>query len=313
MTASTHLPSPPFIDVAGIANFRDMGGYATQPSGSIRRGLLYRSANPNNVLPAGLETMHKLGITKVFDLRSEPEVLKGSVAEGRDSDRAPDIRSPFNTRRDDPEQMSGGQNLGSGPSDHNDTNMDSTQIERVWTPVFRTTDYTGISAAVRWRVHAESRNEAGAVASGYREILDQAGPAYKIILAYLASSNPRPCLFHCTAGKDRTGALAAVIYLLCGVDRTTIAREYALTTQGLGPLLAEFKERYMKMFHDMPDKERVLDIMLGCKEESMLGVIDMLDKEYGGAEGYVRHTLSLDDDTIAAIRRNMVTQERAVL
>ena len=42
-----------------------------------------------------------------------------------------------------------------------------------------------------------------------------------------------PCLVHCTAGKDRTGILVALILQLVGVEDHVIAEEYALTEVGL--------------------------------------------------------------------------------
>jgi protein tyrosine/serine phosphatase len=42
-----------------------------------------------------------------------------------------------------------------------------------------------------------------------------------------------PCLVHCTAGKDRTGVIAALVLGLCGVDDDTVAHEYGLTDLGL--------------------------------------------------------------------------------
>lgn len=72
------LPSPPFIPVEGIANFRDVGGYAStaSPSSSIRRHYLYRCADPSPVTEAGKTTIQHLGIKALFDLRSRPEIEK---------------------------------------------------------------------------------------------------------------------------------------------------------------------------------------------------------------------------------------------
>lgn len=96
------LPSPPFITVDGIANFRDAGGYAILPSvtnnsitpspspsstpqsirphpnapASIRPHYLYRSADPSRITPSGKTTIQNLGITHLFDLRSAPEIEK---------------------------------------------------------------------------------------------------------------------------------------------------------------------------------------------------------------------------------------------
>ena len=38
-------------------------------------------------------------------------------------------------------------------------------------------------------------------------------------------------LFHCTAGKDRTGVVSAIILMLCGVERETIVRDYVVSRE----------------------------------------------------------------------------------
>lgn len=50
---------------------------------------------------------------------------------------------------------------------------------------------------------------------------------------------------HCTAGKDRTGLICAIVLSLCGVDDDTIAWEYGLTEDGLAPLKKGIMERLM--------------------------------------------------------------------
>jgi len=47
------LPSPPFVDVPGVANFRGIGGHHVGP------GLVYRAADPSKATKAGLEKMSK--------------------------------------------------------------------------------------------------------------------------------------------------------------------------------------------------------------------------------------------------------------
>lgn len=76
------LPSPPFIEVAGIQNFRDLGGYpvSNRPNYSVRRDLIYRCAEPSSVTEDGIRTMQKLGVTHIYDLRSKIEIARSEAA-----------------------------------------------------------------------------------------------------------------------------------------------------------------------------------------------------------------------------------------
>lgn len=64
---------------------------------------------------------------------------------------------------------------------------------------------------------------------------------YCQILEHLASdvSSPLPILIHCTAGKDRTGVICALILSLCGVEDEIVAHEYSLTNLGFKPRRAD--------------------------------------------------------------------------
>lgn len=69
-------PTPPFIDIHGLPNFRDCGGYpiADRPGEMIRNGIIYRSADPSKITETGIDQLRDLGIAKVFDLRSDREI-----------------------------------------------------------------------------------------------------------------------------------------------------------------------------------------------------------------------------------------------
>ena len=83
--------SPPFVNVAGIANLRDIGGYtsSTNSHQTTRHNLVYRSADPSKVTPDGLAKLKELGVKKVFDLRSIPEQTNEDQAKAGDASNRP--------------------------------------------------------------------------------------------------------------------------------------------------------------------------------------------------------------------------------
>ena len=83
--ATSELPSPPFVAVEGVVNFRDIGGYPITGSGSksVKRGFVYRSAVLSGITNDGMKTLVALGIRVIFDIRSHGEELIPGVVTTR--------------------------------------------------------------------------------------------------------------------------------------------------------------------------------------------------------------------------------------
>ncbi|KAI5362034.1 Putative tyrosine-specific protein phosphatase [Septoria linicola] len=264
------LPSPPFVDVPGTANFRDAGDGKT-----FRQGLLYRSADPSKATEEGLVKMQKdLSISHIFDLRSTPEIQRdGPEWQGVEVD----VADPF--------------------AEHGMT--------RKWTPVFAAKDYGPEQVGLRYQHYTRTGSE-GFVKAYYDIML--AGPdAYGKIFRYLAAPNAKPCLVHCTAGKDRTGVLVALLKMLVGVDKDAIGEEYALTDKGLEHLKPLFTERLLKNPALQGNKDGVAN-MTSSKKENMVATVDMIEKEFGGAEKYMRKYCKLNDEEVEGLRKNLAAR-----
>ncbi|GAC1586340.1 MAG: tyrosine-protein phosphatase [Acidimicrobiales bacterium] len=65
----------------------------------------------------------------------------------------------------------------------------------------------------------------------YHELLDVHRGVFVELLTHLSDPERLPAVFHCTAGKDRTGVAAALLLSLVGVDRETVLDDYELTTR----------------------------------------------------------------------------------
>lgn len=72
---------PPFVDVPGLANFRDIGGWPIENengklTGRVRKGIFYRGPETSTITDEGIAKLKSLGITTDFDLRSNGQIAK---------------------------------------------------------------------------------------------------------------------------------------------------------------------------------------------------------------------------------------------
>lgn len=132
---------------------------------------------------------------------------------------------------------------------------------------------------------------------------------FATVLRHLASPSspqPSPILVHCTAGKDRTGVLVALVLSLCGVADDAVAHEYALTDLGLGERREEFVEALVRGPSPLRGDRAAAERMVSARAGNMRGTLRLLAERWGGAEGFVRRECGLSAGEVEAIRRNMV-------
>jgi protein-tyrosine phosphatase len=129
----------------------------------------------------------------------------------------------------------------------------------------------------------------------YRYILETSqAPMHLVMSEILASEGA--VLFHCTAGKDRTGLVAALLLDLAGVDREDIIRDYALTETYIEPIMRDLRENRPAA---MPLELYVK--LLDAKPEFMRATLEHLDAAYGGGAGYLR-ALGWRDEDVERLR-----------
>lgn len=100
-------------------------------------------------------------------------------------------------------------------------------------------------------------------------------------------------LFHCSAGKDRTGVLAALLLLTAGVDRETVEEEYAYTQI----LLAPWVEQKLEEIKTINPGAGFNPMMLQALPEYIHKALDHLIEKYGDVRNYLRE-IGLDDAEI---------------
>lgn len=131
------------------------------------------------------------------------------------------------------------------------------------------------------------------------------GSAANIVTAarLFADDMRTPAIFHCAAGKDRTGVLAAVVLDAVGVSREEIIADYALTGQRMKRISARLLR--LATYRDMQALSRGVKGAATADEESMAAFLDELHGRYGSGAGYLTgHGLPAGE--LAALRSALV-------
>jgi protein-tyrosine phosphatase len=229
------------LDWPRCQNTRDLGGLPSR-RGVTRSGVLIRSDNVASLTPAGRQAMIDYGVTTVIDLRAESEV-KGSPGPPFSDFQS---SSPISPPR------SGAEN--GFPAYLNLPLVD---------------DQT---AAVL--------NEAPTMPERYMLMVDRRQSAFGAIFHAIAEAEG-PVLFHCFAGKDRTGLVAAMVLSLAGVEAEAIGADYAETDAQLATRYSEWLAKAA------PERLAQMRDELRCPPEWMLSTLEHVEQTWGGVDSYL--------------------------
>jgi protein-tyrosine phosphatase len=131
------------------------------------------------------------------------------------------------------------------------------------------------------------------------------GSAANIVTAVreFADDMRRPAIFHCAAGKDRTGVLAAVVLDAVGVGQEAIIADYALTGQRMKQISARLLR--LATYRDMQALSRGIKGAATADEESMAAFLSGLHSRYGSGAGYLTaHGMTAGE--LAALRAALI-------
>ena len=114
----------------------------------------------------------------------------------------------------------------------------------------------------------------------YLWMLDGRPEAFRAIFEAVAQADGG-VVFHCFAGKDRTGLVAAMLLSMAGVPDDAIATDFAETD-------AQLALRYQEWIAAAaPERRSEMREDLSCPPGRILGVLDHLQQRWGGARGYM--------------------------
>jgi protein-tyrosine phosphatase len=125
----------------------------------------------------------------------------------------------------------------------------------------------------------------------YRALVNDQSHRFAELFEHLLQADA-PVIFHCTAGKDRTGFAAALILLALGVPRSVVRQDYLITN---------------RVFRQPPAAQgglsaEVLAVLWRVQPGFLDAALHAVDRDHGGVEPYLRDRLGLD----AAARRRLL-------
>jgi protein-tyrosine phosphatase len=153
-----------------------------------------------------------------------------------------------------------------------------------------------------WTIPTEViANNARFLADRYIDMLNEGGPSFSCALNLIVQ-RPGAAVFHCMAGKDRTGVLAALLLDVLGVDDHRIAADYATTETNMETLIALMQRRDHKRAEGL---QNIPDAFLLAPYETMRTFLTDMRTKFGSAAEYFIAS-GVTEQTVEAWRTIMI-------
>jgi protein-tyrosine phosphatase len=141
----------------------------------------------------------------------------------------------------------------------------------------------------------------GFLATTYLEMADESHGEIAQVLRLLSHGDNAPAVFHCTAGKDRTGVTAAVLLSLLGCSRETVVADYTESHAAMDALRLKLAAKYPAA----KDTIMAADDLFSADAVSIELFLDHLITRHGSVLGFA-HFAGLTDDDVDRLQQNLL-------
>jgi protein-tyrosine phosphatase len=248
----------------GASNFRDLGGIEAADGRRVRWGHVFRSDDLSGLTAADYARLNLLGISLVCDLRTHEE------------------RERYPT------------------------------VWRDGSPVFLLTpvseDAQGVSRDEEWR---SALNDPARSVADRNDLFEQ----FYVSMALHSASKfgiairgveawPRASLFHCAAGRDRTGIMAAILLRILGAAHDEIIADYVLS--------AKFADPATSQPRPVTPGQQPQEATVAYEQSRYIdAVFAAIDRRYGAFDAYRRKALGISDADVARLKESLLEKENA--
>ncbi len=275
------VPSPPLVIPAqlpvaqreahrllnfqGIANFRALGGYRTDGGKQVKWGTLYRAGTFTNASDTDLRNLQQLKLVTLIDFRSSGE------------------------KEEEPNRL-----------------PDPTGFSLVEIPTLDDGN-KALVGEIMERIDAgnfEGFDPNLAMIQANRQFATTLTPQFRQFIHSVLDANGAPVVWHCSAGKDRTGFAAAILLRILGVPRDVVVQDYMASKEHA--LDARRSQLLMLRVFKGEEAAEKLGVMMGVEEAWLEAAFEEIDTRWGSFENYVREGLELRSTDIARLRSNLL-------
>lgn len=257
------------VALDGAVNVRDIGGYRSLRDLDVTRGQVFRGDALSRLTDSDIERLSALGLRAVIDFRTSGEILLAGA------DRLP------------PGMTSMSLPVGGGDI--------STYFDVI----------TSGDEARQRQALGDGRAADFMVAVNRGFVADPRQREQFATALHMITEGPRPLLYHCTGGKDRTGWMTAIVLTAIGVPRETVTRDYLLSND-------YHRAGYQKLRADllksgaMRDPELIRPIL----EQSptyLDAAFDEAERQYGSFPDFLVYGLGMTERGLRGLRDALLT------
>ncbi|MGW2486434.1 tyrosine-protein phosphatase [Streptomyces sp. NPDC001606] len=254
-------------ELAGVRNFRDVGGLPTTDGRRVRHGVLFRSGHLAHATPEDAAFLAGLGLHTIFDFRNAAD----QKLEG------PDVALP------------GVRNVNLPLSDPADG-------AEFWKMV-RDGDLAQLRAIL------DDSKAAGRMIASYRTIVRDRTAEHSRVLHAIAEDSV-PALMHCAAGKDRAGISIAVTLLAVGVERDAIVADYLESNAKHRRYKVRRSGSADTAY--TPEVMELLSPLFDARAEYLEAAFASIEETWGGFDDYFERGLRLTPQTRDRLRDRLL-------
>ena len=254
-------------ELAGVRNFRDVGGLPTVDGRRVRHGVLFRSGHLAHATAEDAAFLASLGLHTIFDFRNEAD----QKLEG------PDVELP------------GVRNVNLPLSDPADG-------AEFWKMV-RDGDLDQLRAIL------DDGKAAARMTASYRKIVKERTAEHSRVLRALADDSV-PALMHCAAGKDRAGISIAVALLALGVERDAIVADYLESNAKHRRYKVRRSGSAESAY--TPEVMDLISPLFDARAEYLQAAFASIEETWGDVETYLAQGLGLTAETRERLRERLL-------